>query len=349
MKTFRLLSFSLVSLIGGFLSCNDLSAQDAPETFTGSAVSTAGISINIPVTVQDFTMIGSMYLRLDFNPNQLDFTGYANLYPGIWPPVEVTVNDSLHFIRFSSFWLYGLTLNNGTKLCDLVFTCIEGDPALFFNNESNGGNDCEYASKEGLRLNDVPTPLFYHHGQVHIIPENRHIQNISVPSGETACFDALETISAGGSGTFFQVQNGGDVTLVAGEHVFLLPGTKIFAGAHLEAYISAGPYCMLPGSSPYNPSGEPVTDPPAGKITSSSGLAIYPNPTDGIFTLQFSDGIIESGCSVIICNSTGRPVHSQSLGNSVSYRFSLSNQPAGIYFVRIISAGNSEVLKILKY
>lgn len=76
------------------------------------------------------------------------------------------------------------------------------------------------------------------------VPANRLVQNVTVLSGQSPCYDATQNVITAGSGTTFIVQSGGDVSLIAGSSVLMLPGTLIQSGAYLLGSITTnGSYC----------------------------------------------------------------------------------------------------------
>jgi len=69
-------------------------------------------------------------------------------------------------------------------------------------------------------------------------PSTLALQNISVPGGTSVCSDATQTITVAGGGTSYSVQNGADVTLIAGQNILILPTTTISSGGYLHAFIT---------------------------------------------------------------------------------------------------------------
>ncbi len=67
-------------------------------------------------------------------------------------------------------------------------------------------------------------------------------------------------------------------------------------------------------------------------------LQVYPNPNDGRFTLQIEDcsGCLENIELLMIVNTLGETVYQRSNIKTSSLTVDLSNQPQGIYFVKMI-------------
>lgn len=72
---------------------------------------------------------------------------------------------------------------------------------------------------------------------------------------------------------------------------------------------------------------------------------VYPNPTNGIFTLKLKDEL--SGAKILITNMTGQVVYSTFLNSSIK-QLDLSHQPPGIYFLSISGTDINEQIKIVK-
>ncbi len=82
------------------------------------------------------------------------------------------------------------------------------------------------------------------HGLFATVPDNILLQYNIIASGQSECFDALQTITTAGGGTNFTVQNGGNVTLIAGQKILMLPGTIMQSGSYIMAKITtSGQYC----------------------------------------------------------------------------------------------------------
>ncbi len=166
------------------------------------------------------------------------------------------------------------------------------------------------------------------------LPSTQTLQNISVPNGQSVCFDASQTITAAGSGEIFTVQNGGSATLIAGQNIRYLPGTAVYPGGHLWGYIApGGPYCQAPSM--------PASIATAGELPrfacAQASFDLYPNPTTGIFTLERTGGNPVDEIRVEIFGMTGVTVLTEKRPGAEKHEFSLADQPAGIYFVRVVA------------
>ena len=159
----NIIFLSLLVLVCFLVQPGFLAARNAPITTAGSSTVCPGGNVTVPVTITSFTNIEAITLRLDYNPNELNFVGYANLNAAISSGSvnNVSVNPTLSKIMIVWSDVTPISLANGSKLVDLNFTLTTGVPVLTFNNTDNGGGDCEYADENGAPMNDVPTSTYY--------------------------------------------------------------------------------------------------------------------------------------------------------------------------------------------
>ena len=126
-----------------------------------------------------------------------------------------------------------------------------------------------------------------------------------------------------GNGTFYQVQRGGSVSHIAGQSINYYPGTTVYAGGYMHGYISST-FC-----NPYNhPGAAPVVagsgDEPDLSRPGNSFFRIYPNPTDGNFTLELKGGAETSQVHVDIFGILGDRILSKDMLIDRKQEFSLS-------------------------
>jgi len=179
------------------------------------------------------------------------------------------------------------------------------------------------------------------------IPELLEIGNETVVGGQTACYNATQTITVAGNGTTFVVENGGDATLIAGQNILFLPGTTVQSGGHLWAYITTtSTYC---GAKSRNLAETPAKDAPVATLPSEpAAFRVYPNPTPGSFTLEITGTDNASPVNVEIYRMTGERIVSESLTGEQQHRFSIENQPTGIYILRVLNSDMTGTVKIIK-
>ena len=182
------------------------------------------------------------------------------------------------------------------------------------------------------------------------IPQNLSVLNQNIPNSQTRCYNALQVLTVAGSGSYYYVQSGGSATFIAGQKIRFLPGVKVFAGGYLHGYIAAsGPWCFaapvnklmtVNDSSNHNPGLPQASD--------GECCFIYPNPTPGEFMLSANPGDTKFPLKAQIYNAMGVLIKERMLESSHTHRFSLADQPPGIYFLVLRSGDWYEMLKVIR-
>jgi hypothetical protein len=177
---------------------------------------------------------------------------------------------------------------------------------------------------------------------VNAVPATLDLQNLTVSGAE--CYDALQTISVAGNGTFFSVPAGDSATMIAGFNILYYPGTVVSPGGYLYGYIAPeGPWCVAP--------------PVPAVLTGTTELIlqqdpqhyrVYPNPTTGSFLLELNAPDTSEQYLVEIYDMQGKKILSDEWAGKQKREFSLSGQPAGIYLIRVISERISGTTRIIK-
>ena len=72
-------------------------------------------------------------------------------------------------------------------------------------------------------------------------------------------------------------------------------------------------------------------------IDSEEKIIIYPNPSNGVFTIQFNNPQLKTNCQIEIYNVLGNKVYSKLFPPNPSFSIDISNQSEGIYFCRFLS------------
>ena len=185
--------------------------------------------------------------------------------------------------------------------------------------------------------------------QITGLPINRQLSNITVPAGTTNCYNASQTITLAGSGTSFLVQNGGNVTLIAGQKITVLPGTTVQSGGYLWGYISAtGPFCTNPVFSPGNTGNVFEESTSVANMSANDLFRVYPNPTSGIFTLELATSEGKQIADILISDMMGNTVFKESVSEIRNLKLSLSGKPAGVYMIQVVSGNRVETVKVIK-
>ncbi len=83
------------------------------------------------------------------------------------------------------------------------------------------------------------------------------------------------------------------------------------------------------------------------KTIEGAGISVYPNPSDGNFTIEMEDKSYASYYEVF--SMTGERIQEMKIESDDAIQLNISRQPAGIYFLRIIDTiGNSNTFKLIK-
>ncbi|HET8964486.1 MAG TPA: T9SS type A sorting domain-containing protein [Chitinophagales bacterium] len=80
-------------------------------------------------------------------------------------------------------------------------------------------------------------------------------------------------------------------------------------------------------------------------LNSVNQFTVYPNPGIGEFTIS---GITDRNTQIQVFNQLGELIFSETKLVSGDYTINISNQPSGIYFIKLSSDAISETLKVIK-
>jgi len=78
-----------------------------------------------------------------------------------------------------------------------------------------------------------------------------------------------------------------------------------------------------------------------------SNIKLYPNPTTGRFTLELKGEVSTDDVTVNIYSIWGEKVFTSLLSKERKHEFSLSDKPAGVYYISVIAGDKTETLKII--
>jgi hypothetical protein len=177
------------------------------------------------------------------------------------------------------------------------------------------------------------------------VPENITVGG-EIGSGLTPCYNASNTITTGGTGNPFTLMSGSSSTFIAGQKISLLPATQVQSGSYLHGYISSGTYCVAP-FMPATASGTDENTPYAGPGPAS--FSIYPNPTNGNFSLLHKGKKLNGSLTVEVFTTRGERVMTEHIANDKPHEFNSSDLKPGLYFVKVVADGYVETLKLVKF
>ena len=77
-------------------------------------------------------------------------------------------------------------------------------------------------------------------------------------------------------------------------------------------------------------------------IAATSSINLYPNPTNGLFTIE-----LNALTHIVITNSLGQTVFNETV-NEGKQILTLKNQESGLYFVKLNQNGKQQTIKLFK-
>lgn len=182
-------------------------------------------------------------------------------------------------------------------------------------------------------------------------PAQLSLGNITVAGGQDQCFNATQTITVAGTGTTFEVQNGATVRMIAGQRIRLLEGMKVDAGGNFHGSITTtNSWCYASKGTVADYFSETVQDSGSVETYGIPGpeIRVFPNPTDGDFTLQLT-GIPGGTPATIRCyDMTGRLILEQETRQGQDNLLSIGLRPRGIYLLRVNSCDRTFTARIIR-
>ena len=173
------------------------------------------------------------------------------------------------------------------------------------------------------------------------VPAHADLQGMTLTG--TDCFDAVQTITTAGGGTFFTVQTTGHATLIAGENILLYPGTTVVEGGYFMGYIApGGPWCSST-DQPLNGSGI------AGLVTPGpQSMTLFPNPTDGEFNVELPATGLNHPWTIRVFDLQGREIPALRKAGESRIVISLRDQLPGIYLLQATDGSRSLTARVVR-
>ncbi len=158
-----------------------------------------------------------------------------------------------------------------------------------------------------------------------------------------ACYDAHITITVAGTSSLTVTAPFGNATFIAGQKILFKNGTTVHSGAYMHGYIS-NIFCS-PADLPAVAASVEEEQPASLSLTS---FTLYPNPTNGNFTLVQKGEQAYGSVKVEVFNMNGSKVMTSRMIGEKQHEFATASFPAGIYFVKIVAEGQVETIKLIK-
>jgi len=316
-----------------------------PGTPTLTIPDVTGIAagpVSLRVTASGIVNMGSFQFSIEYDPSLMSYDTVTSWYPGISDVLIAEVTPGkLAFIWAASD--QGIFISNGSFFT-IRFTW-NGSSATSPVNWSDDPTPKEFGDYDGILF--FPE---YNNGSVtgiQPVPVELNLNDIIIGNGQSACYNATQTINVAGNGTIFSVEPGGSVTLVSGQAIRLLAGTSVINGAYLNGYITTtGAYCDAKGAAIASMSpekGETFTD----ILLSEKRFRVYPNPTSGKFVVELFSKHAFQPVLVKVYGPWGKYVMTKEITAGTSKELSLEGKPSGIYFVSLMQNETMETSKII--
>ncbi len=172
------------------------------------------------------------------------------------------------------------------------------------------------------------------------------LQNVTIGSGVSSCYNATQTIRVAGNGTTFEVQTGGNASFIAGQNILFYQGVKAYSGGYLHGFIASNnQYC---GQAPASMVTAVTADGYAEVHPDRNSFKIYPNPNNGTFTLEFSDPGFNNPCEVEIFGILGERKLREKISSGEKHTFYLNTLPPGIYLLKVTGANATGTIKMIR-
>lgn len=163
------------------------------------------------------------------------------------------------------------------------------------------------------------------------------LPDMTVVQGSNICFSAAHTLTVGGNSINFTVEAGASVRLEAANTIRMLEGTTI-QGYLLARIVTGDTFCypepmMLAADQGENfplftESSE--SNAPA-EHHNRFNILVYPNPTEGNFTLELFDMSSSEGLYIQVFNLLGKKLKSAELPAENLHQLTLPSTRSGVY------------------
>jgi hypothetical protein len=336
--------------------CNygiDLNATPAqPTPITGMVVKHNVIFTFSPTGI----MFRQFALNLASANNQgtVDSNYYFQPYdPGRY--AERVISGTSHLFSFPA-WQAASVYDDHSVSSFVSWTWPQNDAVLFMNQTDNDSTvdlglhrylDLDSNIVCGtLALSPYTSKVLIRTGDTcyQSVPLNLTVQDETLHDADTACFNALQVLTVAGGGTVFTVDEGATVNLVAGERISILPGTLVQPGGQLSARITlTNDFC--PG---YQVLPEIVTTGAAAPPeTPGSLFRIWPNPSSGRFTLEYTGESTWGERDLEVYSITGQKEWAGRLLDEKQAVISLPRLNPGLYVLVVRTGQAVESLKMI--
>jgi len=178
------------------------------------------------------------------------------------------------------------------------------------------------------------------------------LNDSTIQQGETACFNAYDTLTIAGSEGSVHFDTLSTVTLIAGKLIRFFPGFHARAGSVVHAFITPDSSFCVPEEKSLlitNNQSQIITS--LGNKMKNGGekmknqIKLSPNPTSGRFDLEIAG--IEGPVQVLVTNPLGKVVSRWEGENQYRHTFDFTSMNKGLYLVTILRNNERHSAKVL--
>jgi hypothetical protein len=242
-----------------------------------------------------------------------------------------------------------LTIENCVRLFDCTFDVKQGATMVFNDYPARFGKEDHSFDRADARfkIQTLGGAVLRNYADV------QYLQNGNITQATPLHYKAVNEIYAGNNvepdadvpQQDYVVQNGADVTLEAGDVIYLKDGFHALAGSTFSAIASS------PGSSsgpctPVSVSLRRAGEAGSNTETKENSIQAYPNPSAGMFKLH-QHFMPFAAHKITILDTFGRTIFSKSNFNSFTDKIDLSDQPNGIYVALVQSDSKIQSVKLI--
>ena len=160
------------------------------------------------------------------------------------------------------------------------------------------------------------------------------------------CYSATNTITVAEAPFTFTVVAGGNASFIAGSKIIYKPGTKVLLGGKMTGKIMPnGPFCSV---APIAAAAVATGKDELPVVTERASFSLYPNPTNGNFTVVQKGDASFGNVKVEVYTMNGEKVMTESMIGQKQHEFSFAEMQNGLYFVKVIADDYVETIKLVK-
>ena len=292
------------------------------------------------VGYNDFTSLSTELVRgdsYDLFMSCYDWGSNSNYYA-----VFIDWNQDCDFYDAGESYYLGNTIGSGTLSTnisvpsDAVLGLTRMRASIKYGSNPSSCGTISYGEVEDYSLKIVAAPTL------------ENVDNVTLGSGETDCFDATGILTVSENGPVV-LGNGSNSEFIAGNKIIFKPGFKALSNSYVHASISSGTYCG--GATPSIGAPTPffeVKTTDVDMISSNGKIRVYPNPSSGLFNIDLSRNNHNQLTRLEVYNPMGEKLVMKDITGRVSCLVDLTKYNRGVYFIAVLGKDYHEVIKVIK-